>query len=279
MKWIDVSVDSSVLAGLSEAMRIIKTDVLREVKASVDEAAGLVANTWRDWATGDVALPDVGGIDKPSAEIARSIKIDRAGAWQRVIYSDNKEMAKIEEGSPGMDIEYDMKKTHPYGPRSRVTKSGKNKGTPYLIVPFRWGTPGQKDKGRAHFANYIPKAVFNTGIKVSRLTVSQILETRHTEPNARGQDVERAEYKWGGRVTAKKAWEKNAAGMVRMANGSGYFTFRIISAKSPAGSWIYRRKEPAKQPLDVTGALVKATQPEVEAIVEDGVRRALGDGK
>lgn len=275
MNRIDIQLDATALAELSKAMQIVKENVLKEVSASMDSAAGLVANTWRQWATGDIALPDVGGIEKPSPAIARSIKIRKNGSWYREIGTDNKEMTKIQEGSPAIDIEYDMKKTHPYGPKSRVIRSGKNKGTPYLIVPFRWGTPSSKDKGRAHFANYIPKAVYNTGLKVGQMNISRILETTHTEKNYKGEDVERREYQWGGRVTKKQAWEKNAAGMVRMANGGGYFTFRIISAKSPAGSWIYRRKEPAKPALDVVGALVKATGSTVEAMVQEGFEAAF----
>lgn len=275
MNRIDVKLDATALAELSKKMKIVKENVLKEVSASMDSAAGLVANTWREWATGDVALPDVGGIEKPSPEIARSIKIDKTGSWQQVISSDSEEMAKIQRGTPAVNVEYDMKKTHPYGPKSRVTQSGKNKGTPYLIVRFRWGTPSAKDKGRAHIANYIPQVVYNTGIKVSKLNISRILETTHTEKNYKGEDVERWEYQWGGRVTPKQAWDKNAAGMVRMANRGGYYTFRIISAKSPAGSWIYRRNIPGKPALDVTGALVKATESTVNAIVQEGFESAF----
>jgi hypothetical protein len=35
-----------------------------------------------------------------------------------------------------------LKKTHPYGPKSRMSKADKNGNkSSYLIVPFRWGTP------------------------------------------------------------------------------------------------------------------------------------------
>lgn len=275
MRGIEVTLGSRELAALEQAMRHMKEEVMAGVAASLEQAAGVVEQAWRGWAAGEQALPDIGGIDKPSSAIAKSIRSRKSGRWHRVVYSNNSEMAEIVNGRPAVNVEYDMKKTHPYGPKSRITQSGKNKGTPYLIVPFRWGTPKQKDTGRAHFANYIPQAVFSTGLKVSKLNVSRILETRHTEQNYRGEDVERAEYSWGGRVTAKQAWEKNAAGMVRMANGSGYYTFRIISAKSPAGSWIYRRKQDAKAALDVVGALIKATGPQVEAIIEEGIAQSI----
>ncbi len=275
MRGIEVSLGSREIAELTEAMRIMNERVLQGVAGSLDRAAGVVEQAWRGWAAGEQALPDIGGIDKPSSAIAKSIRSRKSGRWHRIVYSDNSEMAQIVSGRPALNVEYDMKKTHPYGPQSRVTQSGPNKGVPYLIVSFRWGTPKQKDTIRAHVANYIPQAVFSTGLKVSKLNVSRILETRHTEQNYRGEDVERTEYNWGGRVTAKQAWEKNAAGMVRMANGSCYCTFRIISAKSPAGSWIYRRKQEAKPPLDVVGALIKATGPQVEAIIEEGIVQSI----
>ena len=59
------------------------------------------------------------------------------------------------------EVEYDMKQTHPYGKKSRVSI----KGIPYLIIPFRWGTPNGKDTKRAHFNNVIPQKNYETSVK------------------------------------------------------------------------------------------------------------------
>lgn len=89
----------------------------------------------------------------------------------------------------------------------------------------------------------------------------------HTEPNARGEDILRHEYNWGGRVSGDEAQhtDKNGnltgydAGMVRMedsayknGNHGTYFTFRVISAKSAADKWIQHRHTDA---IDVVGGL------------------------
>ena len=63
-------------------------------------------------------------------------------------------------------------------------------------------------------------------------------------------------------------------GMVRMkANSkSTYFTFRVISANSPANSW----KRKAIPPNDVVSAVEKATRKDVEALLQEGLEQELG---
>lgn len=58
----------------------------------------------------------------------------------------------------------------------------------------------------------------------------------------------------------------------KKSRGSEYFTFRIISAKSPEKSWI-RNRIPAN---DVMGALERKYTPEVAEIVEEGLKADLG---
>lgn len=62
--------------------------------------------------------------------------------------------------------------------------------------------------------------------------------------------------------------------MVRMkdsANGkSTYFTFRIISAKSPQGSWIYHKD--AKAPVDMIGALKRTVESDIRKMIEEGIK-------
>jgi hypothetical protein len=96
----------------------------------------------------------------------------------------------------------------------------------------------------------------------------------HMENNSRGQPVERSEYEWGGRITA----DGPVNGLVsfpddsKKKGGSTYFTFRVISKDSPTGSWI----RPAVEPVDVIGALEKATRPAVEEMIGSGFESDLG---
>lgn len=240
---------------------------------ALDQAARYTKNVWASWASGNQALPNIGKNPNPSSKMARSIKVENTGEWKRTISSDNRQMEQLANGSPA--VEYDMKKTHPYGKHSRVSK----KGIPYLIIPFRWGTPNEKNSKRARFANFIPQEEYQTGANVQSFKRSWITEYLHPEINARGEDIDRQEYKWESRLSKEVAWDKNAVGMVRMkSTGKGkpgtYFTFRIISADSPQDSWWYRKE--AKEPINIIDALETAIAPEVERMIDEGLRRDIG---
>ena len=170
-------------------------------------------------------------------------------------------------GSP----EFDMKTKYPYGNKSRVTQSGKNKGVPYLIIPFRWGTPNKDGSARAHFGNTIPLEVYKI-LQSRKFRKSETTENTHTEANFKGENIERAEYDWGDRIKDEDAG--NANGMVKMRSntGSTYFTFRVISAKSPESAWV-RKEVPAN---DVVSAVEKTTRQNVEDILEAGLEQDLG---
>lgn len=228
-------------------------------------AAKLIQKSWQNWALGG-SLMGAADIRNPNPRLASSIHIRRTSDFDISIETDSRYMERIQSGSP----EFDMKEKYPYGRKSRVTKSGKNKGVPYLIIPFRWGTPNKDGGARAHFGNTIPMEVYKI-LQSRKFRKSEKTEKTHTEPNANGENIERAEYEWGDRIKDDDAG--NADGMVKMRSNSGstYFTFRIISAKSPENSWI-RRAVPAN---DVMGALEKTTRKNVEDILEAGLGQDL----
>lgn len=229
--------------------------------AAFKYAARLVQKSWQNWAMGG-SIAGADNIKNPNPRLAGSIKIHTISDFEILIGTDSRYMERIQKGSPG----FDMKDTHPYGRKSRVSKEK----IPYLIVPFRWGTPNKNGGPRAHFANVIPEDIYAI-VKSKKFKKSEKTSSTHTEPNYNGDDVDRAEYNWGDRISNDAG---TASGMVKMRDSgkSTYFTFRVISAKSPADSWI-RKEVP---PNDVVGALEKSLRGKVNDIIQAGLEQELG---
>lgn len=232
---------------------------------AMQQATRLIRNSWTDYLEGNTFLDGIENLEKVNRSMIESVKERKNGDFDYSVYSDSKQLERIAEGSP--EVKYDMKKTHPYGRKSRVSK----KGVPYLIIPFRWGTPNGKGTKR-RWNNFIPQKVYDT--KVLPLEMSRTTGLTHPEMNAKGQAIDRQEYNWGGRL--KDGWDDRSAGMVRMedvtekAKKSTYFTFRIISAKSPANSWWYHRD--AQKAVDIMGALQRTHEQKIRSMIEQGVK-------
>lgn len=233
------------------------------------QAAKYVHNMWTGYLTGSQPLNGIDYMSGVTSAMVRSIRSRYNGDLSYTIFSDNRQLEQKTHGSK--EVEYDMKQTHPYGKKSRVSK----KGIPYLIIPFRWGTPNGKGTKRAHFNNVIPQASYETSVK--GLAMSKVnIDKKYFEANVKGESIERQGYDWAkfGRLTEDQAWDDRSIGMVRMkdmASGkSTYFTFRIISAKSPENSWIYHKD--AIPAVDMMGALVRTVKPQVDSMLREGVK-------
>ena len=229
-------------------------------------AAKLIQKSWQNWAMGG-SLVGAEDIKNPNPRLASSIHITKASDFDINIETDSRFMERIQNGSP----EFDMKTKYPYGKKSRIAQKGKNKGVPYLIIPFRWGTPNRDGSARAHFGNVIPLEVYKI-LQSRKFRRSETTGGTHPESNFSGENIERAEYDWGDRI--KDDDLGNANGMVKMRSntGSTYFTFRVISANSPSGSWV-RKEVP---PNDVVGAVEKTTRKNVEDLLQAGLEQDLG---
>jgi hypothetical protein len=271
---MSIDKENSAITELLYLLRMAEKGTLPNTEKAVKGAAGLIRGKWVEFAGGG-SLKGVEKLKRPGGGYAKSIKVQQTGAFEHEIYSDSKVADWIENGTK----ELDMKTTHPYGSRSRVSpravskKTGKvlREGSSYLIVPFRWGTP--KAIG---FKNIIPAHIYSMVKKLKKTQTTAGADNSPVRtPNARGEMKGRAQYEWGGRFEYALG-NANFSGMVRSTDSTGknrsggYFTFRVISSKSKKG-WV----KPAEPARHVTRALAEETRESVNAFVESGLMEDL----
>ncbi|MBA7579490.1 hypothetical protein ES708_21361 [subsurface metagenome] len=241
-------------------------------------ATKLILPAWKSVASGN----PFGGIrlKSPSGGYAASIKAKQISPFNWVIYSSAKVAEFLEHGTKRVDF----KETHTKGKKSRVAykkgEDGEILKVGYLIVPFRHATPGAR-------GNPMPETIYKTiraKIKSGRFQKSVVekapAESGKLEPNWPGELIPRATYSWGSKFRQQglKREFANLEGMVVFDVGSSramrstYFTFRVISAESPPGSWI----KPATPPLHITKAVVNATMKDIEDLIRYGLEKDLG---
>lgn len=270
MTKMQITLDNDVLqrliATLEGAGQGIET--IQPVATEMERAANLVQNTWKGFGMG-ASLPGVKALVRPSSGYANSIKVKKLGPFDYEVIGDSEMVERIEEGTPRLD----MKQTHPYGDKGRVAKKklkgGGYKYVPYLIVPMRWGTP------ESGFRNIMPEAVYQI-VGNKDFSVSETKKETHLEDNFWGERVSRKEYKWGSTLNSDSGDEfGNMEGMTRFpadSKGTNYFTFRVISADSPADSWIL----PAVPARHVVAGVISQTTDAVNDMVDRGFREAFG---
>jgi hypothetical protein len=278
MTSIKIIMDHTKLDGLLYQLRIAEGGLPNTAKA-MDDGAKKIQSVWQAYALGAKMLPNVMPLKNPSGKYAESIKTQQIGPFSHEIYSEAKIADRIENGTE----ELDMKETHTRGPRSRIS----NDGIPYVIIPFRWGTPGDKKNPRVGFGNNVMTAgayyqISKKSFKASTVTASPVNSDYQT-PNAKGEMVGRGKYQWGSRLQGSdfKGTDQQKTrmdGMVRFENGydkngkidkryGGYFTFRVISAKSPKDSWI----KPATPARNVTRGVKEYTEDEITLMAKEGL--------
>lgn len=258
MKSLDITFDNDLLLKMQNAFDTFGGTFLPATKTAFQVSAQAVQADWQRWAMGG-SLDGAEDIKNPSPKLKQSIKIQRKDDFEYTIGTESRYMEQIENGRDAQD----MKLTYPFGKKSRVSSKDK---IPYLIIPFRWGTPNQNGNARAHFkANVIPQSLYPI-VKKMKSSVKNS-ETR-LEENAEGIPIERATYDWGGRLTDKMGADSRSEGMVRMAGKGGYFTFRIISMNSPAASW-WKKRVPANHVLE---ALKRQAEKRTAQLIEEGLK-------
>lgn len=249
--------------------------------------ATIAQSAWRQWqayAQG-APLPNGQTIGTRSGTYHRSIQIERTGPFAFRIFSDLAYADAIERGMPARDL----KRMLDSSLKVRRSKDGKR----YLIIPFRWGTPGTVGFGQ----NVMPQAVHDfftpPGVARSHVTGmgSRVSGTGASDIKTRQPLLTpQASYQWGARLTAKHLGAmgiggqtaKRMAGMVNMrqpgatggATHSQYLTFRVMTEDSPG--WKARAipgKYPAKTVMDKIKPIAEQA---FKKAMEEDVRRYFG---
>lgn len=268
-------------------------DVFPTLAQAVERLTQAAHEQWTRYALG-APLPDGGVITARSGEYARSIMLRRLGDFAGEVFSELPYADAIEQGRPARDL-HDLLHS---SLKVRISKAGKR----YLIVPFRFGTPGTSMGG-----NVMPDAVHQwwQGKEASHVTGAKtrlygarswesmaplshpLLSDRRTRAPL---TVAARTYHWGARLDAGTLaalgihgqQQKRMAGMTNFkvpgaeggASHSGFITFRVMVEGSPG--W----RVPAQPGRHPARAVSEVLQPVAEAAfkaaLEEDVRRMLG---
>ena len=208
----------------SDITEMIAKDIAGKQQELLIKAAHAVRNEWQAALTDKYASY---GLERPQPGFARGLRIRPHGSNMYIVWCDNPYAVWMKY----QENDFDYKTTHPYGNKSRINKDG----TPYLIVPFRRYTP---NAGREY--QRMTGGDFN---KAKKLSISTVTNGTYSERNAKGESIQRRVVEWGNRL--KNAETANDEGMIAV-HGTGnrreYYTFRVISAKSPQNRWIRKAR-------------------------------------
>ncbi len=233
--------------------------------AAVEGLARTARATWVSYAEG-APMPNGMTIKSRSGEYARSIQLQRKGPFAWEVFTTLPYADAIENGSPARDL------TKMLNSSAKVRMSAKGKR--YLIIPFRWNTPGAVS-GQA-----MPKNVFNWWRDQQRSVITGTYRRVSGQPDY--FDIKTRErvtvpgwrYRWGSRLGAADLEALGRAGkqatrMLGMvafrdpdatsgSKSGKYLTFRVMVEGS--SGWkvpAQPGKFPGKQVSDQAGAVAK----------------------
>jgi len=271
---IDIEIDLT-MPDLSAALRGGFPQLAKEVARVTAEAA----DQWRAYAQG-APLPGGGSVNVRSGGYLNSINARMVSDFHGRVESISPYAKAIEEGTGPRDLKTMLQTSD----KTRVSAKGKK----YLIIPFRWGTPGAVS---FQPVNVMPKPLHALA---KRLDPSHV-KGMTVRIGGTGKTVPQRLYHWGGRLKISDAQErallakgvsatqiKRAQGMVNFRKPGGvgggahssYLTFRVMSEDSPG--WMLKARKglyPAKQTAD---QYRRIAEQRFSAAAEQDCRAALG---
>ncbi|MBI3131480.1 MAG: hypothetical protein HYZ13_09155 [Acidobacteria bacterium] len=201
-----------------------------EYARAAEEVAENAERLYRGYCLGE-PTPSGRALQRPSGALARSIRRESTDLLLWALRNESPYAEGLEQGFPDRDL----KKSLPTAPKARRAKDG----SLYLIIPLRHGVPGTRGLSPMLTEVYRLARV---------LQHSRVLGAPSLRTSATGVDVPRFAYRWNGPLSAQAlaAAGHDAEttgryqGLVRMGRKghTTYLTFRVMSQKSPAGSWI-----------------------------------------
>ena len=257
------------LSGLIQQQQVITAQVMPMLNQAVRAVAQQATSNWIE----AVRRAKLWSGEKDA--YAATIRFEMTGDFSAVVMSDYKHAEEIETGRPARDL----KKMLGTSLKVRLT----SKGSRYLIIPFRHGTPGNNAHGpsmpqHVHDIAKDLKPSKVTGQK-QRLSGTGAMDTKTKKYLTVNQNT----YSWGGRLPAgsmgpnMKGKSDRFAGMVKFdtstpggAKSSSYMTFRVMSENSKG--WII----PPQPGLHLAENVAKEMQPMAERVFQEAVKRTLG---
>lgn len=274
---VSITPTDSILEDLLSSLEMISSKFMPKTYKAFKMAASAIMYTWQAYAMGAPIPGSSMRIKNPTGAYARSIKMRMVSPFNYLISSDSEIARFLEDGSEALD----MKKTHPFGKRSRIAKMDRKvkgeivtkKGDPYLIIPFRHGIPNTRSYAPMPAQIY---AKIRQKLHQGDIQLSQIIKGKKREPNYKGELIPRAKYKWGTRLTGTGIDELEGMVMMNVSTPSSvrseYVSFRVISINSPAHKWI----RPARPGMKITQHVVNNTQEIINEIITQGIKEDLG---
>jgi len=231
----DIEIPFSVLASSGSP---INESIFPALALSVNKIAQKGQVIWREYASG-ATLPDGRSIQVRSGKYMNSINVRQLSDFKSEVFSDSHYAEALEEGSPASD----MKKMLATSSKVRISKKGKK----YLIIPFRWDTPGAVRREGRPMGESVHD--FMRGIQASTVIG---WGQRMGGPPGKRKPVAQRVYSWGERLSGENLSsigihgikKRHMTGMVKMQNKSGkgggkhsqYLTFRVMTEDS--NGWI-----------------------------------------
>lgn len=277
---VNLGFPGALEAMLAEAVADV-AQVFPNTLRALSALAEAAQRRWVAYASGAIPLPNGHRMRRHTGQYAESIQIrveSPQGAVRYVVYSDDPKAPALEWGTPAWDMRQVLRTSH----KARRAADGHL----YLIIPFRWGTPGTLVLG-AYAGREMPEPVYTWWLapdRESSYVVGERFEESVHDPNVK---VRRLVYQWGDRLTPRDLAElgidpqsqlgRRLAGMVRMRADdprllSAYLTFRTLSERSKKG-WIH----PGTPALGVAAAVyewLRGVYPEfVEKALQADVER------
>jgi hypothetical protein len=241
---------------------------------------------WRGIAEGAIPLDSGKIMHKWGGEYSQSIStkpVTRPTDGSLIGYEISSSDPKaywLEVGTSAWDMRKLLNTSH----KVRQTAEGKR----YLVMPFRWGTPGTLVVG-AYVNREMPESVHQfmlTRIKESFVT-GTYQEASILDPNV---SVTRYRYQWGDHLTPNDVASlgldpndkpgKHMVGMYRFNDPEAgrhahHTTFRTLSDNSAPGTWIHPGTEPHLVAASVTTWVERVYRRYMESALDADVARLI----